>query len=125
MNVRRRVGDDYDLWLRFSARYRFHYFADYVTEYRVMADQISSDYEARFRSNAETLREFQARFPDVMTGREFRSGWASFYLSCGRHYASHRQFGAALRSYGRALRMAPRSVGPWRAIAKLVLLRDG
>ena len=42
-NTERRVADDFELWLRFSARYSFLYIPKFMAFYRVMDNQISSD----------------------------------------------------------------------------------
>ncbi|WP_288944507.1 glycosyltransferase [uncultured Marinobacter sp.] len=61
------VADDYELWLRFSARYCFHYEPGIVASYRVMADQISSDKRRRFAANERIIREFLARYGEVLS----------------------------------------------------------
>ena len=61
------VADDYELWLRFSSRYLFHYEPGIVASYRVMADQISSDKRRRFAANELIIREFLAKYGGVLS----------------------------------------------------------
>ena len=121
LEVGRRAADDYELWLRFSARYTFRYVPEFFAEYRVMADQISSNKDRRFASNEQILRNFQQRFPEAMSPAEFRRGWSHFFTRKGRHYASIGNRAQALKDYGRALAAWPLHRAPWRALAKLAL----
>ncbi|MEX0729846.1 MAG: glycosyltransferase [Aquisalimonadaceae bacterium] len=125
MSGRRRVADDYDLWLRFSAYYRFLYIPEYLAYYRVMADQISSDKTRRFDTNEAILRDFLAEHGDRVTPAEARMGWCHFHTRKGRYLASEGRRGEALACYARALRHNPVARPPWRALAKLVLRGTG
>ena len=83
MSGKRRVADDYDLWLRFSAKYEFRYEPEYWAWYRVMEDQISSDKTRRFQVNEQIIHDFRRDFPDAMSPREFDEGFAHFYIRKG------------------------------------------
>lgn len=120
MSGKRRVADDYDLWLRFSAKYRFLYMPDFFAKYRVMADQISSDKRRRFDSNEQILLDFLRDYPDAVTAREARSGLASFYSRKARHYAIIGDRKTAWRSLLRAVRSEPTSDTVWRAFVRVI-----
>lgn len=113
-------SDDYELWLRLSTRYRFLHIPEYLAEYRVMADQLSSDKRARFAANEQILANFQKRYPGAMTPAEFRQGWAAFYTRKARYFASVGDRGEAFAAITRAIRFNPFSTITWRGAARVV-----
>ena len=123
MSGKRRVADDYDLWLRFSARYQFRYLPEYFAYYRVMEDQISSDKRARFDSNEAIIRDFRERFPDALPTKHFDEAFAFFYTRKARYLATTRERLEALKTLGRAFRYQPLSLPPWRSLAAILLKR--
>lgn len=122
---RRAVADDYDLWLRFSAYYRFLYIPEKLGCYRIMDDQISSDKTGRFEVNEAIIRDFLAEHGHRVAPAEARTGRAHFLTRRGRHLAREGQRFQALNCYSRALALTPLSRGPWRALAKLLLRGTG
>lgn|SRR5690554_122731 len=119
----RRAADDYELWLRFSARYKFLYISDFLAEYRVMENQISSNKDRRFQSNREIMENFVRRFPQALTPAEQREGWCRFHIRKGGYHASVGELTNAAKEYWIALGYKPFSQAPWRAVAKLALLQ--
>ncbi|SRR5690554_6500503 len=118
-----RGAEDYELWLRFSVRYRFLYIPEFLAEYRVMENQLSSDKSLRFRSNQEIMESFVRRFPQALTLAEQKEGWCRYHLSKGGYHASVGDLSKAAREYWRALRYRPMNKAPWRAVAKLALVQ--
>lgn len=118
-----KVADDYEMWLRFSAKYTYLYLHEYLAYYRVMRNQISSNKDKRFLYNEKILRNFQQRFPQAVSPEVFQEGWCYFFTRKGRYHAQVGQFGLATKNYLKALQCQPLSKVPWRAIAKLMLLR--
>lgn len=115
------VADDYELWLRFSARYRFHYEPGIVASYRVMANQISSDKRRRFEANELIIRRFLARYGDVLSVGERRWGLARFYCRKARYMAS---VGERIEAFGaimRAFSAAPLDSVVWRALYRTLV----
>ena len=125
MSGRYRVADDYELWLRFSAYYRFLYLPRYLAYYRVMKNQISSDKARRFDTNEAILRDFLAEHGHTVTAAEARTGWCYFHTRKGRYLASQGKLAAAVQCYLKALTFAPASKAPWRALAKLAIRGAG
>ena len=121
MSGERRVADDYDLWLRFSARYKFLYVPEYWAYYRVMEDQISSDKTARFDSNEAIIRDFRSKFPDALTDKEFDAGFAVFYVRKARYLASIGRKREAFRELYKALGYRPFGKVVWRGAAAIAL----
>lgn len=124
MEQGRRAADDYELWLRLSVRYEFFYLPEFLAEYRVMADQISSNKDRRFQSNEEIMRNFTKKFPDALPDAELREGWCRFYTRKGRYYASSGRLREALGEYRKALSYSLFDRAPWRALARLAVLRS-
>ncbi|MBY6032512.1 glycosyltransferase [Marinobacter daepoensis] len=121
MSGKRRVADDYDLWLRFSAKYEFRYEPEYWAWYRVMDDQISSDKTRRFQVNENIIRDFRRDYPEALSSKEFDQGFAYFYVRKGRYLGSVGEKRAGLGEIMRALRYAPTEFNVWRAFLAVTL----
>lgn len=122
-NEKDRLAEDYELWLRMSTRYTFHYLPEYMAAYRVMDDQISSDKDKRFWANERILLKFLETYPDAVTPGERRRGLSKFYTRKGRYELSVKRRRDALKDGGRALASDPFWQGPWRLLAKILLAR--
>lgn len=121
MDEKRRVAGDYDFWLRLSAEFRFHYMPEYLTCYRVMEDQISTDKHGRFVANEAILHDFRTRFPEALSAREFNRGFAFFYMRKARYLGSIGRRWDALKTLGKALSYDPIGRAQWRAVAVVIL----
>ncbi len=123
MSGTRRVADDYDLWLRFSARFRFLYIPEFWAYYRVMEDQISSDKTRRVDSNWRIINDFRREFPDAMSKRDFDSGFAAFHCRKARYLASKGAKREATREILEAMKLEPAGRAVWRSFAAVLLKR--
>jgi glycosyltransferase involved in cell wall biosynthesis len=121
LDERIRRADDYDLWLRLSVRCKFLHVPEVWAQYRVMADQISSNKEGRFASNAAIIEQFMAANPQLVSPAMVRGTWCRFYTRRGRWRASVGRRREALQDYLQALRFGPFSRHPWRALARLAI----
>ena len=121
LDERIRRADDYDLWLRLSVRCKFEFVPEVWAQYRVMADQISSNKDGRFASNAAIIASFLEKHPQVATPSLVSTTWCRFYTRRGRWLASVGRRAEALRDYFRAMKFSPFSRHPWRALARLAL----
>ena len=121
MSGKRRVADDYELWLRFSAKFRFRYVPEFFAYYRVMDDQISSDKTRRFDSNWQIINDFRRDFPDAMSEQEFDSGFAAFHSRKARYLASQGDRSEALVELLKAIRLQPLRRATWRSLAAVLL----
>ncbi|MDX5385623.1 MAG: glycosyltransferase [Alteromonadaceae bacterium] len=119
------VADDYDIWLRFSARFTFHYVPEYWGYYRVMADQISSDKKRRFAANEAIIRDFIEEYGSTLEPGDIRWGLARFYCRKARHFASVGDSATAWGAVAQALRYAPLDSVVWRAVYRVILPRRG
>jgi glycosyltransferase involved in cell wall biosynthesis len=79
-----KVADDYELWLRMSAHYRFAYLPQFFAQYRVMDEQISSNKERRYSSNERALQKFFQLNPQLVSARKKRMYMAHFYCRWAR-----------------------------------------
>ncbi|WP_286803920.1 glycosyltransferase, partial [Marinobacter sp. UBA2498] len=113
------VADDYELWLRFSARYCYQYEPGIVASYRVMADQISSDKRRRYAANERIIQQFLARYGEVLSPGERRWGLARFYCRKARYFASAGERGKAVGAIAGALHNAPLDSVVWRALYRV------
>lgn len=118
---RRRVADDYDLWLKFSARYQFYYLPEYMAYYRVMENQISSDKVSRFQTNEAIIRDFLHDYPGAVSKQEARKGLSVFFLRKARHFASVGNRSESFPAVFRALCYDPFSLPVWKGLAKVLL----
>lgn len=114
-----RVAEDYELWLRFSTRYRFHYEPGYVTLYRSMADQLSTNTRLRLLANERIINRFLARFPDAVSPEERRSGLCRFHIRKARYLASAGCRIEAIRAIFDAFCLRPLDKGVWRGVYRV------
>ena len=110
------VADDYELWLRFSARYRFHYEPGIVVSYRVMEAQISSDKRRRFAANEMIITNFLEQYGDGVSRQDVRWGLSRFYCRKARYYAGINEKQIAVHAVLKAFGLAPTDPTIWRAI---------
>ncbi len=122
-NVNTRVADDYELFLKFSTRYKFLYVPEIFAQYRVMASQISSNKDKRFQSNFTILSNFFKLYPELVDTHTIDYTWCRFFTNRGRYQASVGRLKQAFSDYLTAIKYKPLSKHPWRAMLKLVLLR--
>lgn len=120
-NEKDRLAEDYDLWLRYSTRYRFHYLPGYFVRYRVMKDQISSDKKARFWANELTLRQFLDAHPHSVGWVDKQKGWSVFHARKSRYLSQRGEMTLALISALRSIALWPFQSAGWRAMARAFL----
>lgn len=109
------VADDYALWLRLSARYRFLYVPEFFGYYRVMENQISSDVRRRLTVNERIVWDFLEEYPDVLPQAVRRRSLARFYSRKARILGALGERRQAIGAFAKALNYAPVSVGVWRS----------
>lgn len=114
------VADDYDIWLRFSARYNFLYVPEFFGYYRVMPDQISTDKERRFLANERIIKDFIEQFPSALKPQELRRGLSRFYCRKARYFAQTGRIRVAWSAIGQALRLSPYDIVVWRSLYRVM-----
>lgn len=116
-------GDDFDLYLRLSTVANFKYIPEYMVEYRVMKDQISTDKRGRFSANEKVIDLFLSEYPYALSKHERDRSLASFYIRKGRYYASQGEFSISFKDLFKAMKLAPLWIGVYRAYLKV--MKDG
>lgn len=116
-----RFAEDYELWLRMSTKYKFHYSSGYSAKYRIMENQISTDKNQRFISNESVLLDFLKRFPDAVSVADKKRGMSFFYARRARYEISQHYFSHAYSSIIKSLMHDSCWMGPWRTIVVLLL----
>jgi len=114
-------SDDYELWLRFSTRYRFLYHARAVTRVRVMHNQLSGNKDARFCAVHTILTQFFERYPTAASRRTRNLAWSRFYVRRGLYNAAKRLYVNSLQDYFTAIAVCPSNPSAWRAVLRLLV----
>lgn len=116
-----RVAEDYELWLRFSTKYKFQYIPEFFAEYRIMKVHVSSDKDRVFEINERIIFNFLDIYGDTLTGREISTGLNAFYTRKGRYFVSERRWKIGAASFFQALLRKPLSIHTWRAILRFFI----
>jgi len=117
------VADDYELWLRFSTRYRFYYMPVLFVKYRVMENQISTDKEKRFESNEIIIRRSMEQNSELVNKKLEKYAMCRFYTRRGAYKAATGKIREAMKDYFMALQFKFFCKYPWRAMARAIILR--
>lgn len=121
LNNKRKVADDYDLWLRFSSRYYFQYIPQFMAYYRVMKDQISSDKARRFASNECILHDFINEFPNSVSSKDRKDGFAEFYRRKARYFSSKGRRMEAFSAFFSAIKYRFFSINNLRTLYRIFI----
>lgn len=114
------TGLDYDLWLRFSTRYRFGYISTPTLYYRVWPGQVTTNSIRVYENGIRIMQKFLQEFPGVVDKKTENEAWAHTYVGYGECLlkAGQRKW-LPLNLYFRALHYKPCYLPAWKAIAKL------
>lgn len=121
MSGKRRVADDYDLWLKFSAKYTFQYIPEYLAYYRVMENQISTNKKLRFDTNEKIILDFLEAYPESVTAQEKKEGLSAFYARKARHFAISGNKAEARSALKNLFKINPFSLMSLRTLAKVAV----
>lgn len=80
-----RMGIDWDLWLRFSMRYKFAYLRQPILRYRVWSGQMSKNWAGRYHFAFMIMAKFQRNFPGALTWRQVNHATAVTLVNRGRY----------------------------------------
>jgi glycosyltransferase involved in cell wall biosynthesis len=118
------MGIDYDLWLRISVYYEFHYLNDVTFCYRGWPGQMSHNYKKRFECAIRIMNSFLERYPDLLDKAMVNEAWAHTYVSKGKSIARvGKDKISAFREYIRALQYRPTYIPAMKEIVKLLIRR--
>jgi glycosyltransferase involved in cell wall biosynthesis len=117
-----RMGDDYDLWLRISAKYEFNYLNEPTFYYRVWSGQVSKNYLGRYEWGIKIMKNFLETHPNLIDEETVKEAWAHTYVGRGDCLMSFEKDRLkAFKDYLRALRYKPTYLPAWKEIVRLLL----
>jgi glycosyltransferase involved in cell wall biosynthesis len=118
--------EDYDLWLRVAARYRFDYVNEPLVKYRVGHASLTARTENGLLIALEVMQRFldQGQGVELIRAPVIRRARAEtyFHLSLARR---NRSLWAALKFNLQALAVAPGYLPAWKSLASLALPEQG
>jgi glycosyltransferase involved in cell wall biosynthesis len=118
------MGIDYDLWLRMSAHYAFHYLDDITFQYRIWPGQMSHNYKKRFECAIKIMNSFLEQHPVLLDKPTVDEAWAHTYVSKGNYIVRiEKNKTGAFRQYIKALQFKPAYIPAWKGIVKLLIRR--
>lgn len=116
-----RMGIDYDLWLRISTKYPFHYLPEDLVDYRIWGGQMSHRTGERMENFFRLLENFLAANPGAVTRAQARHAWAHSYTTRGRWLSRVGRRSDAMADYQKALEYRPHDLRTWKSLTRLVL----
>lgn len=118
------MGIDWDLWLRYSVDWKFHYAPEKTYIYRIWSGQMSKNYRGRYDNAFLILNKFLDHYPEVLPKRLVSRAWADMYVSRGMAIAAaEKTFREPLRDVLTGLKADSFYWPAWRSLAKLMLGR--
>lgn len=112
---------DYDCWLRASTITNVLYLNEYLAEYRVMDDQLSTDKTARFDNNEKTIKRFIVNYGKYLTKKEIKQGLSAFYLRKSRYLKSEKKYFNSVKFLIISIIKYPFWYAPWRFFISYLL----
>lgn len=82
------MGIDWDLWLRYSIDWTFHYVPEVTYIYRIWPGQMSRNYRGRYDNAFLILRKFISNYPERVSPRLQSKAWADMYVGRAMSLAS-------------------------------------
>lgn len=80
----RRMGIDWDLWLRISVNHRFDFTPSVVYFYRVWEGQMSNNWKGRYENAFSIMRDFEKAHPGLISPAVRRKAYALSYSNRGQ-----------------------------------------
>ncbi|MFW5775132.1 MAG: hypothetical protein ACOCW2_02485, partial [Chitinivibrionales bacterium] len=116
------MGVDWDLWLRISTRYEFHFFNKVTYLYRQWDGQLSRNFHTRYECAIRIMNNFLEHHAHLLDKKVIKEAWAHTFVGKGRCYARFAgDKKAALKEFGRALTYNALYVPAWKSVARLLL----
>lgn len=100
-------SDDYELWLRFSTRYKFLYVPKYLAEYRVMENQLSSNTLGRLEVNLRLIEEFRLEHGHRVASERFRHALCRIHALKSMQYSRKKERVLAMKEFLKAFKNKP------------------
>ncbi len=116
------MGVDWDLWLRISTRYEFHFLNKVTYLYRQWDGQMSKNFLTRYECAIRIMDNFLSKHDHLLDEKTIKEAWAHTFVGKGRCYArfaSDKK--SALKEFVRALTYDLLYVPAWKSAARLLL----
>lgn len=118
------MGIDWDLWLRYSINWKFHYVPEKTYIYRVWSGQMSANYRGRYENAFRILAKFLDANPGRLPPELVSRAWADMYISRGMSVAqAERTIIEPLSDVLRGLKYDHTYWPAWKSLVKLFLRR--
>jgi glycosyltransferase involved in cell wall biosynthesis len=118
------MGIDWDLWLRYSIDWHFHYASDITYFYRIWPGQMSKNYRGRYDNAFHILEKFIDAYPEALPANLKARAWSDMYISRAMNVArGERKFIEPMKDLLTGLRFDCTYKSAWKSIAKLLLGR--
>lgn len=116
------MGIDWDLWLRFSLDYKFHYLNEETYIYRIWPGQMSSNYRGRYKNAFLIMNKFITNHPGAIKKKIINEAWADTYtnLALAIKHAEN-LFKEPFLNLIKALKYDPFFIPAWKGLVKLFL----
>jgi glycosyltransferase involved in cell wall biosynthesis len=118
------MGIDWDLWLRYSIDWHFHYTSDITYIYRIWPGQMSKNYRGRYENAFLILNKFIEAYPGAVPAKLKARAWSDMYVSRGMNVArGDKTFVEPMKDVLTGLRYDWTYKQAWKSVAKLLLRR--
>lgn len=120
------MGIDWDLWLRFSTRYKIMYTPAKTYIYRIWPGQMSSNYRGRYHHAELIMNKFISNNPGVLSKKTINRAWSDTYNSKGMAIAkAEKTIKEPLSNIMTALRHDIKYIPAWKSLVKIIIRRTG
>ena len=116
-------SDDYDLYLRYSVRYRFFYFKKVLARVRVLTNQLSSNKKDRMAVNKYILHRFIKNNENIITKTLAQKGLHHLYVRSARVNTINGAYREGLYDFTKAIRYYPTNISSFIPYMKAVILK--
>jgi glycosyltransferase involved in cell wall biosynthesis len=119
-NEKRRVSEDFELWLRMASRWTIGFVDRPLVQYRRRPGSLSADKLLTARCALDVVENFWSEHPELQRreSKVYRHSLAHHLAFAGAAALDQRRHGTALRYLSRALRYDPSRWTSWRYLAK-------
>ncbi len=114
-----RMGIDWDLWLRISARYEFDFVPNATYAYRVWSGQMSKNWRGRYSSAFRIMNNFVQANPGRISGSLKRRAFADTYANRARARQHEHPLGA-IADAARATMLDPATKYCWKTLFRMI-----
>jgi len=118
------MGIDWDLWLRYSVRWKFLHVPEPTYRYRVWEGQMSKNYRGRYENAFRILRKFLDMHPGRISPDLEARAWSDMYVGRGMHVAqTERKIAEPLKDIVKGIRYDITYAPAWKSLIKLMIRR--